>query len=154
MCRLCLCIYLEENGKKAYILETVYCTFTTDVHVHIQYEHTFCTKHLEAQCCLPDTALKGRVQSVLKAAVCNPPPRGGQGCTIPVKEQYGLLRHVNTLTIMNKYRLRKHIHTARNQLKRSRPVAHSFVLQVCTSVLQKTSFSARQSAPHTTDHPS
>lgn len=139
-----------RKHEKKFLICKQHTALSQLMYMYIQYEHTFCTKHLEVQCCLPCRALKGRVRSVLTMAACNPPQQEGQGCTIPVKEQHSLLRHA--LTIMN-IDLEKNMHSARNQFKRSRPVAHSFVLPVCTSVLQNTSFSARQSVPHTTCHP-
>lgn len=78
-----------------------------------QFKHTFCTMLLEAHFCLPGTALKGRVQSVLTAAACNPLQQGGQGCTIPVEEQYVLHAHVHLCTVINKQRLEKNIYIAR-----------------------------------------
>lgn len=86
-------------------LKTVVCTNAP--YKHIQFKHTFCTTHSEANCCLPGTALNGQVQPILTAVAWNPLQRGGQGCTIPVEEQHVLHAHVHTRAIINKYKLGK-----------------------------------------------
>lgn len=114
--------------------------------IHVHFERTFCTKHLEAHSCLPGRALRGPLQSVLTAAAWSPPLPGRQGCTIPAEEQYDVHQEA-----MKK---KKNIHTMQEcWFKWGRPVARPWELPVCTSVLQKTSSSVHRPAPRTSGHP-